>query len=193
MIVVARLKRIDRDIGEAVNQTVFLGDTPGPAASQNVRITAWMRSTTRIAVFYFRRRPRISRSPEPGHRRVRQSDERPRFPDGRQPDLKRRPGFGRTFVYAVSTDMRGPIRILRNSCRKLSRRKYGRESARILKPLQRDQYVRHLVPGSSFQLPSRLLLVHTTPLLEEERHAGIEALIPDVRYPRPINGPGAGA
>lgn len=56
-----------------------------------------------------------------------------------------------------------------------------------------NSVLRHLVPRSVVERPSAFLLVHTTPLFEEEGHAGAGALITDVDDPLGFHGPRAWA
>jgi hypothetical protein len=48
---------------------------------------------------------------------------------------------------------------------------------------------RHAIPCASLQQTPRPVLVHTTPLLEKERHRGPLALVAEVDYPCGIHGP----
>ena len=49
----------------------------------------------------------------------------------------------------------------------------------------------HLVPGAAVQEASRLFLVNSTPLFEEEGHADFAAAVADLENPLAVHGAGA--
>ncbi len=58
---------------------------------------------------------------------------------------------------------------------------------------QSQGLLRHLIPGSPFELSSGFLLSCAAPLFEEKRNTRVQALVADFQNPRRVHGAGAGA